>query len=228
MAIFQTIRQESARHKVYVAIREAILSGRLRTGQRITELQLTRELNISRAIIREALQQLAHEGLVEQNAYKGTRVVCLSPDQVDELFSLRTLLEGEAIRQAKVHLQEGDREVLQAMLSRLEDATTDGDLYAKLDLALHSKIWELSRNRTLEKLLMQVTAPLFAMGGIVRRASLPGIQRAHADHTVVVAALCEGTADEAAEAIRAHIAQNREQVRTNFKLFVESERDAAP
>jgi DNA-binding GntR family transcriptional regulator len=59
----------------------------------------------------------------------------------------------------------------------------------------------------------------------VRRASLPGIQRAHADHTVVVAALCEGTADEAADAIRAHIAQNREQVRTNFKLFVESERD---
>jgi DNA-binding GntR family transcriptional regulator len=114
------------------------------------------------------------------------------------------------------------------MLVRLEAATEDRDLYARLDLGLHAKIWDLSRNRTLQKLLMQVTAPLFAMGRIVRHSNVRGIERAHADHTVMIAALCEGTAGEAAEAIREHITQNREQIRANFKQFVESEREAVP
>ncbi|MGH9839722.1 MAG: GntR family transcriptional regulator [Blastocatellia bacterium] len=93
--IFSHVKQESTRDKVYQAIKDAILAGRLELGERITEPILASEFYVSRAVIRESLQRLAHEGLVEQNSYKGTRVVQLSPEQIDEHLSARLLLETE-------------------------------------------------------------------------------------------------------------------------------------
>jgi hypothetical protein len=84
------------------------------------------------------------------------------------------------------------------------------------------EIWELSRNRTLETLDASDRA-LFAMG-IVRRASLRGIQRACGSRSWLRRV---GYRRRGGQGIGA-TAQNREQVRANFKLFVETKRDAAP
>src|SRR5262245_46094736 len=102
--LFNQVKQESTRNKVYSVIREAIMSGRLEVGQRLTEVRVAKELHVSRAIVREALQQLAHEGLVEQNSYRGTHVVQLSAEEVDEILSIRTLLECRAVRRARKNL----------------------------------------------------------------------------------------------------------------------------
>src|SRR5262245_51486621 len=104
LSIFSRVKLESARDKVYQAVRDAVLTGRLEPGERITEPILAREFHVSRSVIREALQRLAHEGLVEQNSYKGTRVIEMTPAQVDECLSARLLLETEVVRQAKEKL----------------------------------------------------------------------------------------------------------------------------
>ena len=98
--VFQAVKRESTKDKVYLLIREAIFLGKLKTGQRIAEVPLAEEFSVSRAIVREALQRLSHEGLVEHNSFKGARVIHLSPTQVDEIVHVRLLLESDAVRLA--------------------------------------------------------------------------------------------------------------------------------
>lgn len=227
------MKQESTREKVYAIIREAIISGKLKTGQRITEIQLSDDFHVSRAIVREALQQLAHEGLVEQNSYKGTRVVQLSAEQVDEIISLRLLLEAEAVRQAKRRLTEADKRQLKAMVGKLESSRANPTLYRELDLGLHEKIWELSGNGTLGKLLTQVTVPLFAMATITSstkfiRASQSRDDHQPSDHTTLVEKLCDGTSAEAVEAMQSHIERNWKNIRQFFAEFVKIEQAGRP
>ena len=214
--IFSQVKQESTRDKVYQAIKEAILAGRLELGERITEPILAREFHVSRAVIREALQQLAHEGLVEQNSYKGTRVIQLSPEQIDEHLSARLLLETEIVRQAKEKLTDDDRKQLKAMARKLESVVNNPQLYAELDLQLHGRIWELSGNQTFQKLLEQITTPLFAMGTITRyvaRYAAEGGKRANSparpsDHIKLIDAICDGTREEAIAAIQEDVTHN--------------------
>ncbi|MPY87453.1 MAG: GntR family transcriptional regulator [Luteitalea sp.] len=169
--LFAEVRQESTRAKVYAALRDAIVSGRLRTGQKLTEIELATAFNVSRAVIREALRELVRDGLVEQSAYKSTRVVRLTPAQVDEILGVRLLLEAEAVRLAHARLTPGERRELKGMVSKLTRASDDPQRQAALDLALHDRVWQLSGNVTLQNLLQQITAPLFAMGVIVRSSS---------------------------------------------------------
>lgn len=226
------MKRESSSDKVYAAIREAVLSGKLKTGQRLTELQLAQDFNVSRVVIRETLQRLAHNGLVVQNSYKGTHVVQLQPHEVDEIISVRAALETEAIRQAKGRLTETDKRTLRRMAKKLDDLSRNQKLHVEiefreLDFKLHEKLWELSGNQTLIKILTQVTAPLFAMGSIVRYSKLldqeQDVARRAKEHTLLVEKICEGTIEEATRAMHRHITQNWKSIRDHFGEFLEAE-----
>lgn len=228
--LFGKIKQESTRVKVCSAIREAILTGKLKTGQRITEVQLATDFNVSRAVVREALQQLTHEGLLEQNSYKGTRVLQLSARQVDEIISLRVLLEAEAVRAAKARITEADKKTLRSWAAKLEGSKKNYNAHAELDLGLHEKIWELAGNETLSKLLAQVTVPLFAMGNIVRHSKVFVEERTKTkiepvDHTLLVEKICDGSVKEAVAAIQSHVTHNWKHIREYFEEFIERERE---
>jgi DNA-binding GntR family transcriptional regulator len=222
---FEPVRRESTREKVHSAIRGAILDGSLRIGQRLTEITLAKEFRVSRAVIREALQQLAHDGLVEHNAYRGSRVVHLSPEQVDEIIGTRILLESEAVRLAIGHMTEANHRYLAELMIRIQEAAGDPDTSSELDLAFHEKIWELSRNETLRKILLQITAPLFAMGAIMRHSEQarqngkrPVFQRS--SHAAVIEQLKSGKADKAVDAMRQHISENWDLIRKHLEEFL--------
>lgn len=229
-SVFSRVKPESTRDKVYQAVRDAVLTGRLEPGARITEPILAREFHVSRAVVREALQQLAHEGLVEQNSYKGTRVIELSPAQIDESLSARLLLETEIVRQAKEKLTEPDKQQLKAMARKLESVVNNPQLYAELDLQLHRRIWELSGNQTFQKLLEQITTPLFAMGTITRyaaryatgngaRAKSPNRP---SDHIKLIEAVCDGTREEAIAAVQEHVTHNWRMTREKVEELLSS------
>ncbi|MBL8175631.1 MAG: GntR family transcriptional regulator [Bryobacterales bacterium] len=218
---FETIRKESTRDKVYRAIREAILAGKLPAGERISEIPLAGEFQVSRSIVREALLQLAHDGLVEQNSYKGTHVILLTPEQVDEILGARLLIEAEVVRQANRNLTPALKKELLQLARELESLTADPEQFAAKDLQLHHRIWDASGNQTLTRILHQLTAPLFAMGTILRYAhpARPGKPAgpAFGEHLRLVQQISNGNEEQAAEAIRRHIAgtwtATRERVR---------------
>lgn len=79
------------------AIRRMILAGELRPGERLREEHMTRILGISRPPLREAIQMLDKEGLVERSPRRGAAVVSLSPEDVQELLLLRSALEELAV-----------------------------------------------------------------------------------------------------------------------------------
>ncbi len=219
---FEQIRKESTRDKVYHAIRQAILGGRLPAGERISEVPLASEFHVSRAIVREALLQLAHDGLVEQNSYKGTHVILLTPEQIDEILGARLLIELEVVRQANRKLTAARKKDLLLRARELESLRGEPEQFAAKDLELHHLIWEASGNQTLSRILHQLTAPLFAMGTILRysnlmRAGKP-VLPAYGEHLHLVELICNGSEEEAAAAMRNHITgtwtSTRERVRS--------------
>lgn len=225
---FEPVRRESTREKVHSAIRSAILDGKLRLGQRLTEISLAKDFGVSRAVVREALQQLAHDGLVEQNAYRGSSVVSLTPEEVDEIISTRVLLEAEAVRLAVKSITPADVSYLEKLTKQIHDARTDPDATSELDLAFHEKLWELSGNGTLQRVLLQITAPLFAMGSIMRHAertnrTQPRTTIRRSSHAVLMDHIKSRDANKAAAAMREHIEANWKLIRSHVEEYLQED-----
>jgi DNA-binding GntR family transcriptional regulator len=94
----QPIENVPLRVQVADRLRHAILNGRLKPGTNLVETALAEQMNVSRAPIREAIQILENDGLVETIAYKGKRVKPLTAREVGETYSLREVFEVMAVR----------------------------------------------------------------------------------------------------------------------------------
>ncbi len=92
------IEQTPLRVQVAERLRSAIVTGRLRPGDALTETALAEQLNVSRAPIREAIQDLENDGLVETVAYRGKRVKPLTVREVSEIREMRQHFEVMAVR----------------------------------------------------------------------------------------------------------------------------------
>src|SRR5215472_6469248 len=103
-------------------LRAEILGGVLPPGERLIEEQLTQRFGISRAPLREALRQLAQQGLIEHLPRRGVRVAELSTADADELFALRELLERHAVEVALSQPVPGDLTALTDAWQAMADA----------------------------------------------------------------------------------------------------------
>lgn len=210
---FAPVVRESSREIVSTSIREAILDGTLQVGQRLREVQLAQQFQVSRPVIREALQQLSYEGLVELNSFRGAQVIDLTPQQVDEMLGLRLMLEQEAVRLAKPRLQEADKRRLRELAEAMRSRSGSSRPVVQLDLELHETLWRLSGNETLAKHLKLLTRPLFAFGVIIRDAQArsprtESVRYGIGDHVHLVDQICDGTVEEAVQAIQNHLREN--------------------
>lgn len=143
-------------------LREAILSGRYKPGDRLNESQLAREFDISRIPIREALIQLQEYGLVMNHERRGMFVTLLSEEDVQRINSLRIILEAEALKLARANMTPETAAELTALVERME--AWDGSLFdaAALDLEFHRAVWRASGNPYLAKILDSLATSLFA------------------------------------------------------------------
>ncbi|MGZ4560357.1 MAG: GntR family transcriptional regulator, partial [Mycobacteriaceae bacterium] len=107
-------------------LREEILSGLLAPGERLVEERLTSRLGISRAPLREALLMLGQQGLVEHLPRRGARVARLSRTDVDELFSLRDVLERFVVETALPVKDKAELRELEAALESMASAAESG------------------------------------------------------------------------------------------------------
>ncbi|CCQ11971.1 Predicted regulator PutR for proline utilization,GntR family [Pseudoalteromonas luteoviolacea B = ATCC 29581] len=138
------IEHKTRTQLVAEAIREKILSGDIKAGEPLRQAALATELNVSRIPVREALLQLEAEGLVNFEAHKGATATQLSANQIDEIFDLRALLEGELLRHSIGNLTPRDLLEAEAILYDLEAATDAGDTQlatGKLNAQFHGKLY---------------------------------------------------------------------------------------
>lgn len=149
--------------QVLRTVRNAILLGRYRPGERLREEDIAEELAVSRHAVRIALSTLEAEGLVEGDPYHGKAVAELYPEQFSYLLPARALLECEAVGRAIRNLMEDDIRQLRRLAHRLKDSEVDWQEHVELDLQFHQVLWSLSGDVRLEKLLRQVVYPFFAI-----------------------------------------------------------------
>ena len=141
-------RRTALAEEVTDSIRQAILDGVFAVGDRLGEVEIAQQLEVSRGPVREALVQLRGEGLVTMELHRGASVVRLGVDDIGELTSLRTTLESFAITLAVERATEEDLASLYAVTTEMEAAIADGDLQrlSSLDIRFHDGIYSAARH----------------------------------------------------------------------------------
>ncbi len=151
------------------AIRQAILSGRYKPGERLVEERLAVELGVSRNPVREAIRSLASEGFVEVTPRRGAAVMALSREEAWEMIEVRAALEGLnarlAARHRPAHLLEQLKSVLQEGRSKAAAGTASPEEFVALNAQYHDLLAKAGTNRVLADIartLRERTAPVFA------------------------------------------------------------------
>lgn len=156
---------DAAPLKSHVAdrIRNAILAGAFKPGDRLNETRIASQFKVSRIPVREALQQLQAQGLVMNYPRRGMFVITLSEEDVQRINSLRILLEAEAIKLCRANLTATQEARLTSIVEEMENVQMDSFFDASLlDLKFHRSIWACSGNPYLEKDLDSLLTILFA------------------------------------------------------------------
>jgi DNA-binding GntR family transcriptional regulator len=139
-------------------IREAIIDGRLEPGRRLKEEELARELGISRTPVREALLMLQAEGLVVATPNRGAIVRVHTPEDLDDLYQLRALLEGYAARRAAMRISDEGVDELRLSCQRFEALSPEDDLrgLVRENLFFHNAILDIAGSARLAAMVRKV------------------------------------------------------------------------
>jgi DNA-binding GntR family transcriptional regulator len=194
----------SLRERIVARLRQAIITGELAQKSRLIEPELARQLNVSRTPLREAIRQLEAEGFVTTVPRFGSFVSEITPQDVEDLYAIRTVIEGLAARQAAENPDPAKRDVLDNILADLAKRTGDYRQYHEISGRFHDIIVELSENRRLQGIyhsLAQHVSRMRTLSLAVRgrpEISLRG-------HRRIATAILRGRGAEAERAMRAHI-----------------------
>jgi DNA-binding GntR family transcriptional regulator len=162
-------RPTTLKAHVYSLLRNAIITGQFKPGSRLNESKLAREFNISRIPIREALMQLQEHGLVMNHERRGMFVTELTEAEVQQINSLRIVLEAEALRLCQTRMTRQLAAQLASLVDQMEKAEDPDEIDAAgIDLEFHRTIWHATGNPYLTKTLDSLSTVLFAHTALER------------------------------------------------------------
>ncbi len=200
------------RHVVADRLRQDILAGALKPGEWLRQERLAHDYGVSQMPVREALKDLAAEGLVEHVPYRGVRVVEFTLEDVADLYASRSFLEGLAARAAAHAITAEELDELRTLHQHMSAAQSPEQLanYRELNRRFHQVVIHASRRAYLIRLLGQIWAafPTMLLGNFAATAHTPLPERDEADtaeHAAIVHALETGNPDSAEQAMREHI-----------------------
>lgn len=191
--------------QVVTALRERILSGNMPPGERLIEGKLSEELGVSRMPVREALRELAAEGLVTIEPRRGASVTSFSPQQMRELVEVRATLEG---LNAKLAAQRHDDDQIAQMERILDEGTraslsgTDDAVMLMMNQRFHDALGSIAANSILQDIMRSLrdrTALLFAP---INRSRGP---QNWEEHAAILRAVIKGDAELASLLAMRHV-----------------------
>ena len=204
-------RGHSYADQAEAALRQDILRGHRAPGTRLNEVEIAATLGVSRGPVREAMQRLAHDGLVLVMPHRGSFVRSLEPAEIRELFEVRIALECTSARLAAERRSDDDVAALEGMLGSSAKAVTGaGDApHYPAHLDLHELVALVSGNARLHRSIVQINQEL----KLVRAASGFRPERAPqalGEHSEVVTAIVDRDVERAAELMRVHLQRSLE------------------
>ena len=206
------------REQVYQILRDDICRGVYAPGTRLQEVDLAENLNVSRSPVREALRQLAADGLLLEIPNKGVYVKEFTVKDIEEIYDLRVMLETYGIYHSGGHITSARRERLLRILSELEAFLEDGDLesYTATDEKLHTQIVRLADNSLVNDTYERVRS----MNQQFRILSLMDSRRFRDsldEHRQIVHSLVTGDLKRADELNRHHLELARQAILKRMK-----------
>ena len=189
----------SLRQKVYYSIREDITFGRLSPGERLIEFELAKKFKASRSPIREAIRQLESEGLIKFNQNRGITVSKLSPEEVNEIYNIRWLLESYAARLTAEKATKADGVYLGDLHRELKLSAKNSDLsnWIQNNISFHDYLAENSGNKNLHQILVTLKRRVYLYHYVI--VSIPGNFKAYIEHHEKILRACETNDGEMAE-----------------------------
>lgn len=151
------------RDVVFNTLRQAILRGELKPGERLVEIQLANKLGVSRTPIREALRKLELEGLVNMVPRKGAEVADITEKSLRDVLEVRKALEELSVQLACEKITEEEIEELKRVAERFKDTLNDQDVtkIAEADVAFHDVIYTATDNQKLILLLNNLREQMY-------------------------------------------------------------------
>ncbi|TDF94206.1 GntR family transcriptional regulator [Paenibacillus piri] len=148
MKTIAAIQTVSLSEQVYLSLRKAILKGELPPGHRLLVLEIANKFEISQAPVREALERLKQEGLIVGKTNKGSVVSKITHKEIQDVYELRILIEGHAIRETMKVINAGDIEYLEHIVQGMQRALDEGDAdqLVELDMRFHGYFYERCDN----------------------------------------------------------------------------------
>ncbi len=206
------------------ALRKAIISGEFTSGQRLVETELAEKFGTSRGPVRDALAELERSGLVELRPRKGSFVRALTATDIEEVYSLRIVLESMAVRLAV----EAGATIDGSLLDDLAAAHQEGADVLRIghaDMALHRAMVAASgHQRLLDVWALLCDQTLLMMARLPKVA--PEIQGPMGAHATIVEALNGGDAQAAEAALVGHLSEAKEAMLAH--LAVADQRQSVP
>lgn len=217
-ALMRTLqRHQTLQEQTYQALRAAILSGELAAGQRLVEIQLAKQLQVSRTPIREAMRLLQHESLITVDPNGGMRVAVISVTDAIQLYDCRIALEALSVTGAcqnatKSQLRELELIVVQAeKLTKPKPSQLNNFRLLDIDYQFHRLLAQSSGNPWLVSLLDQVFDKMLLLR-IQTMQQNPDVLEIRSEHRRVYESVRSRDPETAVETIRAHLTASKERV----------------
>jgi DNA-binding GntR family transcriptional regulator len=212
------VQSKSRREQVLDKLRDAILDGDFKPGQPLREVELASQLGVSRAPLREALQVLSAEGLVETVPYHGTTVRTLNKTDIEELYSLRSELESFAIRRVIVTITPEQIGQLRNIYERMRQAGIANDLkrLSAEDQVFHNTLITFS-NHSLLVSIWNVVAMRVRQVMALRNKQNRDLVQVAMNHVPIIDAIAAKDVDRAITLIQQHAASAADLILDNWQ-----------
>lgn len=197
-------------------LREKILSGEIVAGQSLRQTNLANELNVSRIPVREALLQLEAEGLVVFEPHKGASATALSATQVDELFELRAMIEGDLLRASLVNITDDALTEAAEILVNLDSALgkeNAANTWSELNSDFHNCLYSgANRPQTTDLVnILNKNADRYIRMHLLWAG---GISKAGPEHAELLAFCQDRDIENAVAKLKQHILNSRDEIKT--------------
>ena len=221
---------QTLHERVYISLRDSILSGQFRQGDRLTESKLAKQLQASRTPVREAIRRLQQEKLLTSDATDGVTIVEISLDSAIHLYDCRIALEQLAVTGACLLITSAQlksleqnllaSETLKEQIDSYETSISDEARYDLKQLALnyefHRLIAESSQNPWLISLLDQLSNQIKLLRFQILQIPID-VEIIHAEHWQLFNAIQNRDIETAKQSIKKHLELSKERVIQVFK-----------
>jgi DNA-binding GntR family transcriptional regulator len=203
-------------------IRDGILEGRLRPGERLKEDMLAKELDVSRTPVREAIAMLQAEGLLEAHQHRGAQVRSYTPSELEEIYDLRSILEGYGARRAATRITQRELGRMRTSVERMEKLQPkDLEHLVQQNGIFHDTILQAADSQRLVTMVSQTRAlPLIYQSYAWYTPAQLSLSLEY--HRRVLSALERHDAEQAEYDMRHHLFNAREALTTAYAEAAEA------